>query len=49
MPMLCLTLQVRSSDDYNNGNHGEFDEIDFEFLNGHPAAASSIWLNSFHK
>jgi len=40
---------TRSSDDYNNENHGAFDEIDFEFLNGNPSVPSGLWLNSFHK
>jgi beta-glucanase (GH16 family) len=40
---------TRSSDDYNTGNHGDFDEIDFEFLNGDPSVPAGLWLNSFHK
>ena len=38
---------TRSSDDYNADNHGAFDEIDFEFVNGNPGVPGGLWLNSF--
>lgn len=40
---------LRDSDEYSAGNAGVFDEIDFEFLNGHPAVPNSVWLNSFKR
>lgn len=43
-------VQLRSTDVYTLSNHeSPFSEIDFEFLNGNPAAPNSIWLNSFRK
>lgn len=45
---MCFSCpSLRDSDDYNIANSGDFDEIDYEWLNGHPGAPHSLWLNSF--
>lgn len=44
---VCYCRQLRSSDVYTLNNKGDFDEIDFEFVNGKPAVKNSIWLNSY--
>lgn len=38
---------TRSSDDYNLANTGDFCEIDWEWLNGHPGSPNSLWQNSY--
>jgi hypothetical protein len=48
--MLCcvvlMPLQLRSSEVYPNTVSGNFDEIDFEFLNWRNLPCT-IWLNSW--
>lgn len=43
-------MQLRDSNDSNDDNSGDFEEVDFEFLNGSPAPEPScIWLNAYHR
>lgn len=37
---------LRDSDVHSSENTGVFDEIGFEFLNGHPVVPNSVWLNA---
>ena len=41
--------QARDSDEYNQDNSGNFEEIDVEFLNGHPGVPNAVWFNSYHR
>eukprot|EP00879_Flechtneria_rotunda_P004656 GHRR01004916.1.p1 GENE.GHRR01004916.1~~GHRR01004916.1.p1 ORF type:complete len:373 (+),score=82.48 GHRR01004916.1:886-2004(+) len=44
-PGVVAGFYTRSSDLYPNEAAGQFSEIDFEFLNGYPAAPCSVWTN----